>query len=62
MTSETDPTRSAATAEFGRTEPKRLPSPMFDDWRPLRFVAAARPLSLLVLSLRRRGENLLLLL
>jgi hypothetical protein len=31
MTSETEPTRSAATAEFGRTEPQRLPSPMFDD-------------------------------
>ena len=62
MTSEPEPTRSAATAEFGRTEPQRLPSPMLDDGRPLRFVAAARPLSRLALSLRRRGESLLLLL
>ena len=62
MTSEPEPARSAATAEFGRTEPQRLPSPMFDDGRPLRFVAAAHSLSRLASSLRRSGESLLLLL
>ena len=31
MMSEPEPTRSAATAEFGQTELQRLPSPMFDD-------------------------------
>jgi len=56
MTSEPEPTRSAATAEFGRTEPQqRLPSPMFDDGRPSRFVAATLTSSRLVSSLKKRG-------
>ena len=62
MTSEPEPTRSAATAGFGRTEPQRLPSPMFDDGRPLRFVAATRTLSRLASSLLSRGGSSLLLL
>jgi hypothetical protein len=57
MMSEPEPTRSAATAEFGRTELQRLPSPMFDDGRPPRFVAATRTLSRLASPHRRRGGS-----
>jgi hypothetical protein len=62
MMSEPEPTRSAATAKFGRTELQRLPSPMFDDGRPPRFVAATRTLFRLASSLQRRGGISLLLL